>query len=378
MTTVLLAGAFGQHNPGDEALLRAFRLALADYRIIATSAEPEATAAQHDCEAVPSGDVRAIASLVRKSDAVVIGGGTVFKTLHPSTRRPAHELLRNTSLLTLGARVSATPVLIVGVSAVPLPDRRARRLARRVVRRADLLILRDEPSARHLADAGSPTPFRIGADPTWTLLGDATPVADVESTVVVMLSHLAASRDLASRIAPGLRALRDDGLRVCLQPWQVSGSAAHNGADDLVFMHEIGQRIGGPVELLDAPADLDDAVRRAGTSRLVVGMRFHSLVAAAAAGTPFLAIDHESKLGALARQFSQQSVAGDAKPAQLTTAMFSALSGVKPSASAAQHERARAAEGFRLLRLLLEGGQTPELEELTGLPLEPASWGHAG
>ena len=43
-------------------------------------------------------------------------------------------------------------------------------LARSIVRAADLLILRDEESAVHLAEFGAPTPVRVGADPAWTLL----------------------------------------------------------------------------------------------------------------------------------------------------------------------------------------------------------------
>ena len=41
MATVLLAGAFGQRNPGYEALLRAFCDELVDHRVIATSADPD-------------------------------------------------------------------------------------------------------------------------------------------------------------------------------------------------------------------------------------------------------------------------------------------------------------------------------------------------
>ena len=143
MSTVLLAGAFGQRNPGDEALLRAFCDELADHRVVATSADPSATTAQHACDAVSSLDVAAVAGAMRHADALVIGGGTIFKTLHPSTGRSSHELLRNAGLLALGACATSKPVLIIGVSVAPLADARARRLARRLVRRADLLILRD-------------------------------------------------------------------------------------------------------------------------------------------------------------------------------------------------------------------------------------------
>jgi polysaccharide pyruvyl transferase WcaK-like protein len=40
MAAVLLAGAFGQRNPGDEALLRAFVEGLPDHALVATSVDP--------------------------------------------------------------------------------------------------------------------------------------------------------------------------------------------------------------------------------------------------------------------------------------------------------------------------------------------------
>ena len=47
MTTALLVGAFGQGNPGDEALCAAFRHALPSVRLVVASRDPSATAAMH-------------------------------------------------------------------------------------------------------------------------------------------------------------------------------------------------------------------------------------------------------------------------------------------------------------------------------------------
>jgi polysaccharide pyruvyl transferase CsaB len=365
---VLLAGAFGQNNPGDEALLRAFCDELAEHRVIATSADPESTSARHGCDAVSSVDVAAVVAAMRRADALVIGGGTIFKTLHPSTGRSAHELLRNAGLLAFGARATAKPVLMVGVSAVPLVDGRTRRLARRLVRRADLLILRDEVSAQLLAEAGAPAPFRVGADPTWTTLGRQPFVAPAPDNVaIVTLSRYAGARDLAARIAPALRGLIDEGLRVCLQPWQVGD----RGADDLSLLHAIAQELRVPVELLDPPTDLHEAARQAAAARLVIGMRFHSLVATAAAGTRFVAVDHEPKLGALAARFGQRALAPDVPADAFADAVSGALAGPPPSPGVVRAQIALSAEGFRLLHLVLADGALPDPAELIGLPFEP-------
>ena len=170
--TVFLAGAFGQGNPGDEALLAAFARALPDHRPLAASSDPAATAAAHGIAAVGRDDLTSVGRAIALADAVVVAGGTIFKTLHPSSGRAPLSLLRRTAVLAAATRTMRKPLALVGVGAAPLRGRGARALARSIVRAADLLILRDEESAGHLAAIGAPTPVRVGADPAWTLLPD--------------------------------------------------------------------------------------------------------------------------------------------------------------------------------------------------------------
>ena len=52
MSNVLLVGAFGQGNPGDEALCAAFRRALSGDDVVVASGDPAATTAQHGVRAI--------------------------------------------------------------------------------------------------------------------------------------------------------------------------------------------------------------------------------------------------------------------------------------------------------------------------------------
>ena len=135
------------------------------------------------------------------------------------------------------------------------------------------------------------------------------------------------------------------------------------------------ERLGGAAELLLPPADLHEARATFAGARLVVGLRFHALVAAAAAGAPFLAYAHEPKLAAIARRLGQPAVIaqrvgrrrrrGDRRRGELPVA---------PSGSAVRAELARAEEGMRLLRLLLSEGRSDEADVIGALPLKPAEW----
>jgi polysaccharide pyruvyl transferase WcaK-like protein len=439
---VFLAGAFGQGNPGDEALLAAFARGIGEHRAVVASSDPAATTAEHGLEAVARDDLARIARELRRADAVVIAGGTIFKALHPSAGRAPLALLRRTAALAAVTRALRKPLALVGVGAAPLGGASARGLARAIVRAADLLILRDEESATHLAAIGAATPIRVGADPAWILLPDPperdeatavmlrsaagahaeipldatttappSPAADRvtgpssggdglggaarpspggdglggaarpspggddlsgaagargDAAVVVALSHLAGDRDLAARLAAGLRPLVDAGTPVRLDPWQLDGDAE--------LAADVSARLGDGALIGPPPTDLADARAGMTGARLVIAQRFHSLVAAASAGVPVLAVAHEPKLTGLARRLGQPTVAADAAPETFAAAVLDALSAAPASAGLVRRERDAAEDGFRLLRVLLARGRSDEAVDVEGLALRPEEW----
>ncbi len=384
---VFLAGAFGQGNPGDEALLAAFARGLGRHGAVAASSNPAATAGEHGIASVGRDEMGPIAREIRRADAVVIAGGTIFKALHPSCGRAPLSLLRRTAALAAVTRALRKPLALVGVGAAPIQGAGARSLTRTIVRAADLLILRDDESAGHLAAVGAPTPIRVGADPAWILLPD--PEGDGETCVVmrsaagghdaveldagsdrgpviVALSHLAGGRDLSERLAAGLQPIADAGIAIRLDPWQPDG--------DLELATEVAIRLGGRAEIGASPADLRSARDGMIGARLVIAQRFHALVAAASAGVPALAVAHEPKLSGLARRLSLPVVAPDAPPQSFAGAVFGALDAPPAPAEAVRRERTAAEDGFRLLRVLLARGRSDEAVDVEGLALRPEEW----
>jgi polysaccharide pyruvyl transferase CsaB len=368
MVSVLLVGAFGQGNPGDEALCAAFVRALAGDEVVVASSDPVATSRRHGVRAIADRPT-VVARELRRCDAVVVGGGTVFKTLHRSTGRGATSLLRNACLLSSAAKATGRHVAFVGVGAGDLRGRLARALARRLVRGVDLLVLRDEESASALAGVGAPAPFWIGADPAWTLRPDGH---DLDSAsvgrdgVTVALSHHAGDARLFSALAAAVEARAED-QPIRLQPWQPG---------DVAIAVRLRARLGERVTILEAPSDLDAATAVFATDRLVVALRFHALIAAAWAGTPFLAVSHEPKLAGLSRRLDQVSVPVHAGAEVFAAALERALESDPPSVGAIAGEVVAAEHTLQLLRLLLDGGELDEPSSLAALPLSAGggSW----
>lgn len=367
MSRVLLCGAFGQGNPGDDALLEAFLAGLAGHDVSVTTTGPVPSPAR----AVAPG-WRTLTRTLRDVDAVVVGGGTVFKSLHPSVPRRPTSLLARTAALRAATAARGVPLALVGVGAGDLRGRTARRLAAWTADRADLLVVRDEESAAVLAEAGATGPFRVGADATWRLLdvdasGPAAPASDPGAPVLVVLSHHA-DRD-AGRLVAGVAAvverLLERGHPVALQPWQ-------GGADglDAALGTDVLRRIrSGGVSLTEPPATLRDAQVAAAQHGAVVTLRFHGLVAAAAAGRPTLAFAHEPKLAGLARRLGQPTVPSHASPAVLAHAVDALLDTPGPHPDLVRREADLARRTNALLRLVVSGGAEDDAVDRAALDL---------
>ena len=371
---VLLAGAFGQRNPGDEALLAAFVEALGDRPLAATTSDPVQTESEHGIDAVHARDPRAVARAVGRAQGVVFAGGTIFKTLHPRSGRRPLELLRNSLGVCAAARAAGVPLALAGVGAAPLATRRARALARGVVNRADLLILRDAESARLLAETGAASPFRVGADASWARVEPpAAPTARGDA-VIVALSHLAGGPGLAARLALVLTPLQRAGLRLRLQPWQVLGDGAD---DDLALARAVAEPSAGTCR--DRPAT-GDARRRARPVRRRAARRGAALPRARRRSRPRASRRSPTRT----RRSSPAWARGSARrscglPGRSTP---SAPRCSPRSRTASRRHRRRRSHvsasarrtGMALVRLLLSGGRGGEGAAVSGLDLAPTGW----
>jgi len=376
MPRVLLAGAFGQRNPGDEALLTAFDRALPGVELVVPATDPAAVATSASVRPVPNSGGTVLREL-RRSDGVVFGGGTVFKLLGSDTGRRRHDLLERGLGLAVAAHALGKPVAIVGVGASALPDVRSRRLARALAARADMLVLRDSESIDLLAAAGVPVPIRLGADAAWTLL---TPQAQATTTdsgrVVVTVSRHAGGPAAIPLLAAALAALarqRPDVRVIELEPWQVGGP----GQDDLDLarlLHRALEVAGCACATVTVPpATIDEAAERYHDARLLVGQRFHSLVAAAAAGCRFAAVAHEAKLAGLAARLGQVALPPESGVTALVEGFTTAMDGPVPDAAVIADETESASAMLALMRTLVTGGQGTRASDvhLRALHLRP-------
>jgi len=313
-------------------VLDAFVAGLEGCAVIATSSDPTVTRRTQGCEAVPARDRLAVGRAALGSDLVVITA-TVFKALHPASQRPPNALLAQTLALATATRLRRRPLAMAGVGAGNLPTRTARALTRGIAAVAGRIDVRDEESMLILHSVGVRRRLGVAADVTWAVLVDPRhPGRDGGTArVVVTISHLAGGPWLTGALAGALGELASLGLQVVIQPWQPDS--------DGELARDLAQRLGDHAEIWPAPGDVAEAVTALRGSRLVIGLRFHSLVAAAVAGVPFVAVAHEPKLAGLARRLEQEQVPPTATRAELAAAAWRAMARRPPTAPAVDAER---------------------------------------
>ena len=367
MTTprVLVAGAFGQGNPGDEAILEAFVRGLDGCSVTATGHPDSSPVSTLPCRLVPPGDRLTVASTAMRADLVVVTA-TVFKALHPSSGRHRLALLANTLALAVAMRSRGRPMAMTGVGAGHLPGASARVLSRWTARASGPMHMRDEESAWILKSIGVRRVLPVGADVTWSVLPELAPPAQVAAprrpTVLIALSHLAGGGRLVGAIREAAMELSLGGFRVALQPWQLPQDAPMAAA--------VADGLDPPVEVLDPPAHVAAAARTMQqTASVLVGLRFHSLVAAASAGVPFVAVAHEPKLSALACRLGQRSVPPSASGTDLAAACRAALAGPKPSVAAVRREARLARQTIAEVRSLAFARAQQRRADLSMTPL---------
>lgn len=363
MPSALLAGHFGPSDAGESATLGAFRRALPEWTPVLASSDPAATRAAHGCETVDVRRPGAAVVVAARAEATVLAGWSIGEE---EDMRPG---LQTAVALVSVAKLRRRRTALLGISARADRTPWEGRLSRRLLSRADLVVLRDELSARHLEAAGVPGPFRIGTDPAWLdLQDDRRPARTTEPRprrIVVAIEAHGCPPNLVARLGEALGGLAAGGTEIALQPWH---PAASDG-QDRTLLTELAGRIAAPVRVLPPLPHLGAGSAMAAGAGAVVALSSHALIAAAAAGVPAVAVVREPAIADLARRLDQPRVAADASAAEIAAAIGAALDHEPALPNAVEGQIATAEEGFRLLRILLSEGQSDEVAELSGLPL---------
>lgn len=334
---ILMAGAFGFGNLGDDAIALATSRLLADTAVDARTVVLGSTASAVRRSTGLDGarlswrslrHAARLIGLIRRSSAVLIGGGGLLQDVLPHFYRPH-------LLLAVVAKALRRPVMFYAVGVHPPRTSVFRETLLFVLSVVDLVTVRDEFSARNLRRAGVRRDVTVTADPAIALgtyesgvRASKKPLIGVSLRPWFHLDPILHGGDparLVDTLAECLDATVDAaGARLLFVPLQ------HGGADDdLDFQRGVISRMRYAQETDMATCRTPlDAVAAVSHCDVVLGMRLHANVLAAACGVPSIAIAYDPKVREfMKRLHCQEHVVGldELRPAEVAMRVRAAL-----------------------------------------------------
>lgn len=317
---LVLLGYFGFGNAGDEAILaaevQALRTSLGtDTEFVVVSGDVEHTARVHGLPAVGRTDFPGVLRALRSCDGLVAGGGSLLQDV--TSARPVSFY----GGVMLAAKALRKPVFVYAQGLGPIGRPVNRWLGGRALRAASYLALRDDAS-RELAQSLGATSCELVPDP---VLGLERPLSGegsgLGSGLAVSLRPWHDSAAWLPLVTAALRTLATE-VEVTLVPFHET--------QDLELARTVATELGSAAELVEPTGDFRTVLSAVAGARAVLGMRLHALVAAAAAGRPFVALSYDPKVTAFAEQVGQPVAAtlpGTLDPDELASEVRTALTG---------------------------------------------------
>ena len=305
---VVMSGYYGFKNVGDEAILQSIYENILeisdDVSITVLSKDPQDTTSRYGYEAVNSFNIFSVFKAIRRSDALISGGGSLLQDV-TSTRSLIYYLF-----IIRMAKVCGKKVMLYANGIGPVRRKDNRRRVARVISGTDVITLRDKASLEELKAMGvKRDDMRVTADPVFTMKGitkeDARAVAGIPQEPFITVSI---------RNWPNMDNFCDDIASICDYLYE-------NKKREIVFisMHSdrdigISKKVAGlmknPSHIIATRLSAQQLIGVVGLSDIVIAMRLHALIFAARMNVPFTSIMYDPKVSAYTNELCMPA-AGD-------------------------------------------------------------------
>lgn len=298
---VLLSGYYGFANAGDEAVLAGLLLSLREIdptlEITVLSMHPSETQAAHRVRAVHRYRPKELLTAIAGTDVLLSGGGSLLQDV-----TSGHGILYYLGVVRL-AQMLGKRTMFVAQGIGPLLRPRSRRLVSHVARRLDAITVRDSGSADLLREIGVASPIiEVTADPA-LLLG--TPRTSVSTgTFGVALRPWQGQNTLPDEIAEACGRVMPEAVARLFPMQPLTDRACAEQ-----FASRWHQQKG--VVFCSTETGLAQMTEEIGACELMVGMRLHALILAAACGVPSVALAYDPKVAAFMAQSGQADAVHD-------------------------------------------------------------------
>lgn len=307
---ILISGYYGFSNLGDEAILTSIQQALRfeqdSVALTVLSANPKLTESSHEVRAISRTEYGAIWRALAENDLLISGGGSLLQDVTSSRSLQYYLLILAMSL------VRRTPFMIYGQGIGPIRKTWNRRMTGWILRKAQVLTVRDQQSYEELLSLGvAKEKVHVTADP---VLLFQSPTAEVGQH---LLKDLGVQASSAPIIAVSVRpwgtdekwieqmALALDTL-VLTQQAQIVFIPMQQSGDEAAGLN-IRERMQQKEQAFCLPHGhrVEEVLSVIKACQLLIGVRLHALVFAAITETKAIAIRYDPKVDHFAKRVGQ-------------------------------------------------------------------------
>lgn len=307
---ILISGYYGYKNIGDEAVLSSIILGLKKFyphaQITVLSADIEATQKQHKVEAIPRYNFFLLRKAIMACDVFISGGGSLFQD-----RTSARSLYYYLSLILL-AKYYGKKVIVFGQGFGPIKLLNTS-IAKRVLRQADYLFMRDIVSAHQVLALKIPKQkVKSFIDPAFILERKEINLDIVQKKEGISFSsrpvigvsprNIFDNQDktfhiLASALDHLVHWL---GAQIVFIPFRKP--------EDIEVINRISYLMKEKSKVLLNDYDPGELLTLVAQCDFFIGMRLHSLIFSALANVPMLGLSYDPKVSSLMLKLNQPSV----------------------------------------------------------------------
>ena len=288
MKKILLAGYYGFGNLGDEAILEmAIKqiLEITDRKnITVLSGNKEATRKKYKVDTIDRYNVFSIVNRLVKSDAVVFGGGSLLQDI--TSKRSIYYYL----FLIRLAKIMNNKVIMLSQGIGPIVSENSITAVKRTLKFIDYITVRDKNSMEFLENIGmDKNRIFLSTDPVINLKeGEIHPKkSNVLKKVCFSLRNWK-NADVSKKISIVAEKLISSNIECYFVPFYYN--------EDLELIKQVENKLGDKAVYYKERLTTDEAFNIIRGMDVLVGVRLHSLIFAAAANVPFAAVSYDHKI----------------------------------------------------------------------------------
>ncbi|SDY46944.1 polysaccharide pyruvyl transferase CsaB [Tindallia californiensis] len=297
MKRIFMFGYYGFNNIGDEAILEAivesFRAEIPRVQLAALSYKASETEKRYQIEAVSRNQFWQVVKKIGHSDVVMSGGGSILQDITSS-----RSLLYYLGIILL-AKMAGKKVVFYGNGFGPINRPFNKWLAKMIINKVDLITLRDNESKKVMESLGISRAITVTADAAFNLeaLNCQENLSFKEPIVGISIRNWKGKENYCRVIALCADQLVKRGYRILFLPM--------HHPSDIRISEEVASMMESPSTILDHPMKPREMIAQMSKLNFLIGMRLHSLIFAAIAGTPMVGLSYESKVSSFLNQVRQ-------------------------------------------------------------------------